>query len=99
MAHEIRTDDPRGFNKGRSSTYAEHPAVPEFDKHLKKAGGHVEDNSPKNLSEWHKRLKEGFTNPTCIDRRFTIQMIGRQQVTKNVSVRKFITEDLGMSGK
>ena len=63
MAHEIRTDDPRGFNKGRSSTYAEHPAVPEFDKHLKKAGGHVEDNSPKNLSEWHKSLKEGFNKP------------------------------------
>ena len=39
MANEIRTDDPRGFNKGRSSV-----KVPEFDKHLMKAGGHIGRN-------------------------------------------------------
>ena len=34
MANGIRTGDPRGFNKGRTSKYLK---VPEFDKHLKKA--------------------------------------------------------------
>ena len=48
MANGIRTGDLRGFNKRRSLK------VPEFDKHLKKAGGHIsrnkdEDNSPKTL--------------------------------------------------
>ena len=39
MANGIRTGDPRGFKKKdvlRSSV-----KVPEFDKHLKKAGGHI----------------------------------------------------------
>ena len=35
MAYEIRTGDPRGFNKGRSVK------VPKFSKHLKKAGGQI----------------------------------------------------------
>ena len=41
MANGIRTDDPRGLKKdvGRSSVY-----VPEFDKHLKKTGGHIGQN-------------------------------------------------------
>ena len=39
MANGIRTGDPRGFNKVRSSV-----KVPEFDKHLKKAGGHIGRN-------------------------------------------------------
>ena len=39
MANGIRTGDPRGFNKFRSSV-----KVPEFDKHLKKAGGHIGRN-------------------------------------------------------
>ena len=39
MANGIRTGDPRGFNKGRSTV-----KVPEFDKHLKKAGGHIGRN-------------------------------------------------------
>ena len=39
MANGIRTGDPRGFNKGRSSV-----KVPEFDKHLKKAEGHIGRN-------------------------------------------------------
>ncbi len=39
MANGIRTDDPSGFNKGRSSV-----KVPEFDKHLKKAGGYIGRN-------------------------------------------------------
>ena len=57
MANGIRTGDPRGFNKGQSSV-----KVPEFDKHLKKTGGHIDrnvveitiklkDNSPKNLND------------------------------------------------
>ncbi len=41
MANRIRTGDPRGFNKGRSSKSVK---VPEFDKHLKKAGGHIGRN-------------------------------------------------------
>ena len=36
MANGIRTVDPRGFNKGRSSKFR--------DKHLKKAGGHIGRN-------------------------------------------------------
>ena len=39
MAYGIRTVDPSGFNKGRSSV-----KVPEFDKHLKKAGGYIDRN-------------------------------------------------------
>ena len=34
MAKGIRTGDPRGFNKGRSSNFRD---VSDFDKHLKKA--------------------------------------------------------------
>ena len=41
MANEIRTGDNRVFNKGRSSKFHE---VPEFDKHLKKAGGYIGRN-------------------------------------------------------
>ena len=77
MAYGIRTGDPRGFNKGRSSKFREgfrvrqtpeegrrtyRPKrcgnsnkdednslydknnVPEFDKHLNKAGGHIDRN-------------------------------------------------------
>ena len=65
MANGIKTDEPRGFNKGRK--------VPEFDKHLKKAGGHIgwnnkdEDNSLKILNDkkWKftvKTLKKKSTN-------------------------------------
>ena len=39
MANGIRTGNPRGFNKVRSSM-----KVPKFDKHLKKAGGHIGRN-------------------------------------------------------
>ena len=41
MANRIRRSDPRGFNKGRRSKFRE---VPRFDKHLKKAGGHIGRN-------------------------------------------------------
>ena len=41
MANGIRTGNPRGFNKGRSLKFREDP---EFDKHLKKAGGHIGRN-------------------------------------------------------
>ena len=37
MAIGIRTGDPRGFNKGHRSSVK----VPEFDKYLKKARGHI----------------------------------------------------------
>ena len=42
MANEIMTGDPRGFIKDvvRSSM-----KVLEFDKHLKKAGGHIRNNN------------------------------------------------------
>ena len=50
MANGIRIDDPRGFNKVRSSV-----KVSEFDKQLKKAGGHIGrnliNNSPKTLND------------------------------------------------
>ena len=36
MANRIRTGDPHGFNIGRR--------VSEFDKHLKKTGGHIGRN-------------------------------------------------------
>ena len=39
MSNGIRTGDPRGFHEGRSSV-----KVTEFDKHLKKAGGHIGRN-------------------------------------------------------
>ncbi len=36
---------PRGFNKGRSSKFRKGSVkVPKFDKHLKKAGGHIGRN-------------------------------------------------------
>ena len=41
MANGIRTGDPRGFNKGRSSKIVK---VPAFDKHPKKAEGYVGRN-------------------------------------------------------
>ena len=59
MVNGIRTSDPHVLNKGRSSKFRE---VPEFDKHLKKAGrtyrpkryeynNKDEDNSPKTLND------------------------------------------------
>ena len=39
MDNGIKTGDPRGFNKGRSSVKA-----PEFDKHQKKVGGNIDRN-------------------------------------------------------
>ena len=45
MANEIRTGDPSGLNKGRSSKFREGSVkVAEFDKHLKKTGGHIGRN-------------------------------------------------------
>ncbi len=48
MANGIRTGDPRGFNKGRSSVDSikvqSSVKVLEFDKHLEKAGGHIGRN-------------------------------------------------------
>ena len=41
MANGIRTGDPCGFSKGCSLKSVK---VPEFDKHLKKAGGHIGQN-------------------------------------------------------
>ena len=40
MANGIRTDDPRGFNKGRSSKFREGSRV----QHLQKVGGHIGRN-------------------------------------------------------
>ena len=39
MANGIRTGDPHGFNKGRSSKFRVSSL---FDKHLKKVGGHID---------------------------------------------------------
>ena len=44
MANGIRTGNPRGFNKGCSLKFLK---VCEFDKHLKKAGGHIVRNTMK----------------------------------------------------
>ena len=42
MVKWIRTGDPRGFNKGRSSKFREGFRVKK--KHLKKDGGHIDWN-------------------------------------------------------
>ena len=41
MANGIRTGDPRRFNKGLSSKFC---VGSEFDKHLERAGGHIDRN-------------------------------------------------------
>ena len=41
MGNGTRTGDPRGFNKGCISKFLK---VSEFDKHLKKSGGHIGRN-------------------------------------------------------
>ena len=59
MANGIRTDDPRGFNKGRSSKFREGSRVrqtPEEGRktyQAKRCGNNNkdEDNSPKNLND------------------------------------------------
>ena len=64
MANGIRTGDPRGLNKGRSSKFREGFRVKK--KHLKKAGGHIgrnvveknkkdEDNSSKTLNDKNQK--------------------------------------------
>ena len=47
MAKGIRTGDPRGFNKGRSSKFREGSRFRQ--KYLKKAGGHVGRNVVKKI--------------------------------------------------
>ena len=59
MANGIRTGDPRGFNKGRSSKSVK---VPEFDKHLKKAGGHI----GRNVVEMTIKMKAIVRKPLII---------------------------------
>ena len=57
MANGIRTGDPRGFNKGRSSKFREGSRVrqtPEEGRRTyrpKRCGNNDEDNSPKNLND------------------------------------------------
>ena len=57
MANGIRTGDPRGFNKGRSSKFREGSRVrqtPEEGRRTyrpKRCGNKDEDNSPKNLND------------------------------------------------
>ena len=57
MENGIRTGDPRGFNKGRSSKFREGSQVrqtPEEGRRtyrLKCCGNNNEDNSPKNLND------------------------------------------------
>ena len=57
MANGIRTGDPRGFNKGRSSKFREGSRVrrtPEEGRGTyrpKRCGNKDEDNSPKNLND------------------------------------------------
>ena len=64
----MRTGDPRGFNKGRSLKFHE---VPEFDKHLKKAGGNNnkdEDNSLKTLNDKnHQASSQKFRQLSIIN--------------------------------
>ena len=60
MANVIRTGDPRGFNKGRSSKFLEASRVrqtPEEGRRTyrpKRCGNNDEDNSPKNLNDKKK---------------------------------------------
>ena len=59
MANGIRTGDPRGFNKGRSSKFREGSRVPPTPEEgrrtygLKRCGNNYkdEDNSPKTLQD------------------------------------------------
>ena len=68
MANGIRTGDPRGFNKGRSSKFREGSRVrktPEEGRRTyqpKRCGNNNkdEDNSPKNLND--KKQNEELTN-------------------------------------
>ncbi len=68
MANEIRTDDPRGFNKGRSSKFCEGSRVrqtPEEGRRTyrpKRCGNNNQDdvNSPKILNA-NKKMKEKQT--------------------------------------
>ena len=63
MANGIRTGDPRGFNKGRSSKFCEGSRVrqtPEEGRRTyqpKRCGNNNkdEDNSPKNLNDKNKQ--------------------------------------------
>ena len=64
MANRIRTGDPRGFNKGRSSKFREGSRVrqtPEEGRRTyrpKRCGNNNkdEDNSPKNLNDKKKQM-------------------------------------------
>ena len=56
MANGFRTDDLRGFNKGRSSKFHA------FDKHLKKAGGHI----GRHVVEITIKMKTIFRKPLMI---------------------------------
>ena len=62
MANGIRTGDPRGFNKGRSSKFREGFRVrqtPEEGRRTyrpKRCGNKDEDNSPKNLNDKKREL-------------------------------------------
>ena len=70
MANGIRTGDPRGFNKGRSSKFREGSRVrqtPEEDQRtyrLKCCGNNNnnkdEDNSPKNLNKNQQASSQKF---------------------------------------
>ena len=72
MANGIRTGDPRGFNKGRSSKFREGSRVrqtPEEGRRTyrpKRCGNNNkdEDNSPKNLNDKNQQaLSQKFRQP------------------------------------
>ena len=65
MANGIRTGDPRGLNKGCSRSSVK---VPEFDKHLKKAGGHI----GRNIVEITIKMKTIVQKPLMIKMTFYI---------------------------
>ena len=73
MANGIRTGDPRGFNKGRSSKFR---VGSEFDKHLKKAGGHI----GRNIMEITIKMKTKVLKPLMIKNKRATQTMDHRKM-------------------
>ena len=90
MAYGIRTGDPRGFNKGRSSKFCEGYRVrqtPEEGRRTyrpKRCGNNNidEDNSPKTLNDKKTCLNYVYTMGNCAKKTFSEQL--QKHLNKNV---------------
>ena len=92
MANGIRTGDPRGFNKGRSSKFREDSLVrqtPEEGRRTyrpKRCGNNNkdEDNSPKNLNDKNQQASsQKFRQPI-----FNYLLTDIKQFLNNISITK-----------